>query len=288
MEQDKNILKDELEQETQAQNADDTVLEQDATEAPRRQSRVEAANKRRKRNRFITLLCVLAVIELAACLIPFNIIDTAIPLSLALIPIVITGIILGPAMGALVGFAGGIFNMIVWSTPIAVKPAVAFVYSPFVTGGSFSSLAISLVPYVIAGTVAGVVHMGIVAAQNRKKSKHPENGTKWYAPATYAISAAVASIVSILLVLAGICMFFQSAFSADVLAGIFLLKGVVEALFVCLLAIMVCYPVLKIKEIKEIKELKDKSGDNKKDKKDKKNKKDKDDSHQNDAEEKDE
>lgn len=213
--------------------------------------RAEQTQKRVKRNRFIALVCLFAALELAACLIPFNVIDTAIPVSLALIPVVIAGIICGPAMGALVGFAGGIFNMIIWATPLAVKPDVAFVYSPFAVGGSFASLVISILPFALAGVVAGVVHMGILAAQNRKKKKATDESCakqdKWYAPATYAISAAAASLVSILLVLAGISMFFPQAFSIDVLAGIFILKGVVEALLACVLAIAVCYPVLKIK-----------------------------------------
>ena len=238
------VSEQEQEQEQKPQQ-EQAVAKDDESSAPRSR-RAEESKKRVKRNRFIALICVFAALELASCLIPFNVIDTALPLSLALIPIIIAGIICGPLMGSLIGFIGGIFNMIVWSTPLAVKPDVAFVYSPFASGGGFASLVISVLPLALAGLVAAVVHMGILAAQNRKKAKATDEGCakqdKWYAPATYAVSAAVASIVYILLVLAGISMF-----SIDVLAGIFILKGVVEALIACVFAIAACYPILKIK-----------------------------------------
>ncbi len=49
--------------------------------------------------------------------------------TLAMIPVVITGILLGPGLGSLMGLFAGFFSFIIW-TFMTPNPAMAFCFTP--------------------------------------------------------------------------------------------------------------------------------------------------------------
>ena len=79
----------------------------------------------------------------------------------AMIPVILTALLLGTKAGTVMGGIAGLFSFIVWSfmTP---NPAIAFLFSPLHSIGGMSSILGSLficfVPRILVGTVTGLVH----------------------------------------------------------------------------------------------------------------------------------
>jgi len=153
-----------------------------------------------------------------------------------MIPIAITGILLGPKAGALMGFFGGLFSFIVW-TFMPPSP-VAFVFTPFYTigdvSGNFFSLLICFAPRMLVGPVA---YWG----QHFINDKNPLK---------YALGGALGSLTNTFLVLGGIYLFFGQDYSDvlgvaySLLLGIvgttILTNGIPEAILTALVATCVC------------------------------------------------
>ncbi|MGI6201484.1 MAG: ECF transporter S component [Christensenellales bacterium] len=104
---------------------------------------------------------MLLAIEALMCFVPWL---GSIPLgpitaTLAMIPVVITGILLGPGLGSLMGLFAGFFSFIIW-TFMTPNPAMAFCFTPFYSLGPAQgngwSLVICFVPRILVGTVAGL------------------------------------------------------------------------------------------------------------------------------------
>jgi uncharacterized membrane protein len=110
--------------------------------------------------RFSVLLAVLAVV----CFTPLGSIPLAPPLivaTLGMIPVVLAGVLFGPALGSLMGFFAGFFSFIVWTF---MPPSImAFVFTPFYSLGDIHgngwSLVICFVPRILVGTVSGGLYL---------------------------------------------------------------------------------------------------------------------------------
>ncbi|MDR1272145.1 MAG: ECF transporter S component [Clostridiales Family XIII bacterium] len=125
--------------------------------------------------RFSVLLAVLAVV----CFTPLGSIPLAPPLivaTLGMIPVVLAGIMFGPALGSLMGFFAGFFSFIVWTF---MPPSImAFVFTPFYSLGDIHgngwSLVICFVPRILVGTVSGGIYLafkkvGIASEKSEKR-----------------------------------------------------------------------------------------------------------------------
>ncbi|HEX2938410.1 MAG TPA: ECF transporter S component [Ruminiclostridium sp.] len=116
------------------------------------------------------------------------------------IPVIIGAIMLGPAAGAFLGFMFGLTSVIQATLQV---PLTAFIFSPFVPFGNFTSLIIAFVPRILVGVVAGYLYILI--------SKKDKRGY------ISALAAGIAgSLTNTILVLGGAYLFFGSQYSAAV------------------------------------------------------------------------
>ena len=99
-----------------------------------------------KRNALIKMVqfSILLALEVIMCFTPLGSIPIG-PMvaTLAMIPVILTGILLGVGAGAAMGFFAGLFSFIVW-TFISPGPT-AFVFTPFVSIGDIHGNGWSLV-----------------------------------------------------------------------------------------------------------------------------------------------
>ncbi|MDF2944659.1 MAG: rane protein [Herbinix sp.] len=198
-----------------------------------------------KRNKtlFLIQFGVLLAIEAIFCFTPLGSIPAIGPIvaTLAMVPVIITAILLGTKAGTIMGACTGLFSFMVW-TFAPPSPIVAFVFTPFYTLGDFSgnigSLLICFVPRILAGTVAG-------ATYHKLSITFPKKNVL-----SYSLSAIFGSLTNTLGVMGGIWLFFGKQYST--IAGeIFLLiicstiltSGIPEAIVSAILASAVCKPL---------------------------------------------
>ena len=153
---------------------------------------------RNKKTLFMVQFALLLAIEALFCFTALGSIPIGpIVATLAMVPVVITSILLGTKAGTLMGFFTGLFSFIVW-TFMPPSPA-AFLFTPFYSlgelGGNFWSLVICFVPRILTGTVAGICYTAL------KRTKMKDF-------LVYGLSAFLGSLVNTLLVLGGIFLFF--------------------------------------------------------------------------------
>ena len=203
----------------------------------------------RKKILFLTQFSMLLIIEAIVCFyrplgsVPFF---SGIVATLAHIPVIITALLLGTGAGAAMGFFAGIFSMIVWTfMPPPEQAAIAFVFSPFVSG-NFISLLISVVPRVLIGVVAGAsfkLFNRLFVNFDRGKIL------------TYGLSGILGSLANTIFVLGGIYVFFGPEFalanevSYDLLLKALLIivatNGVFEVILGSITGYAVCRPIRK-------------------------------------------
>lgn len=192
---------------------------------------------------FLIQFSVLLALEALFCFTPLGSLPALGPIvaTLAMIPVVITAILLGTKAGTLMGFITGLFSLIVWTfTP--PSPIMAFIFTPFYSVGEVSgnvgSLIICFVPRILTGTMAALIYN---AMQKRSPHKTTFN---------MAVAAAVASLTNTFGVMLGIAAFFGDAYSS--LAGgamlyiigiTVLTSGLPEAAVSALVAPAVCRPL---------------------------------------------
>jgi uncharacterized membrane protein len=195
---------------------------------------------------FALLLAILAIF----CFTPLGSIPIG-PMvaTLAMIPIIITGIVMGAKAGLLMGFFGGLFSFLVW-TFMPPSPPVAFVFTPFYSLGDIKGNALSLVicfvPRMLVGLVSALIYKAF------KRVKNPTRQTRIL---QFGLSGLCGSIVNTVLVLGGIWAFFGAPYTAALgleYAAIFgligttiLTNGIPEAIISALAAYFICLPVLK-------------------------------------------
>ncbi|MEG1996258.1 MAG: ECF transporter S component [Oscillospiraceae bacterium] len=189
---------------------------------------------------------ILIAIEAIFCFTPLGSLPALGPIvaTLAMIPVVITAILLGTKAGTLMGFIAATFSFIVW-TFMPPNPLIAFVFTPFYSfgdfHGNFASILICFVPRILTGAVAGIVFKVL-------KEKLPNKNIL-----TMAIAAALGSLTNTLLVMGGIWVFFGSQYSSlagtamiAIIGMTILTSGIPEAVVSAVISPAVCQPVNKI------------------------------------------
>ena len=164
----------------------------------------------RKKIRYLVFFAMMVAIEAVFCFTPLGSIPIG-PLvaTLAMIPVCITGVMLGVRAGTAMGFIAGLFSFIVWTFMPPSFMAIAF--TPFykmevgdtVIGGSFWSLVICFVPRILVGTVSARVYKAI--AGRTEKNAVRITGA--------AVAGFAGSAVNTIGVLGGIVLFMHREFS---------------------------------------------------------------------------
>ncbi len=195
-------------------------------------------NTRRIPTRTLTILGILTAIELIVCFTPLGSLPIGpIVATLSHIPVIITGVLLGPVAGA---YMGAIFGLSSFIVNTMMPTVTSFIFTPFYSVGQVSgnpwSLVICFVPRILLGVVAGLLFRAIAARDKRKY-------------AAYTVSAVAASLVHTVLVLGGLYLFFGRTYAQvigqeyDVLLGLIgsvvLTNGIPEAILAAVLVVAV-------------------------------------------------
>lgn len=203
--------------------------------------------KNREKILFLSQFSLLLAIEALFCFTPLGSLPAiaGIVTTLAMIPVIITAILLGPKAGTLMGFFAGLFSFIIWTfMPPATSVAFAFVFTPFYTlgefQGNFGSILICFIPRILVGTFSGLSYKAF-----RNKFKLPD-------PVSCSISAVIGSMTNTILVLLGIWIFFSDQYSTAANASIYYIigfttatNGVFEAIASAISSALICTPLNK-------------------------------------------
>lgn len=198
---------------------------------------------------FLTQFSILLALEAVVCFTPLGSVPIGpIVATLAAVPVIITGIILGVGAGAAMGAIAGLFSLIVW-TFMPPQPPIAFVFTPFYSLGPFQgnvwSLVICFVPRILVGLVAGAVY-SFFSRRYLGKGKDI---------LAYGLGGVLGSLMNTFFVLGGIYVFFGTHYaeavglSYELLLGIIGMvvatNGIPEAIIGALAAYFICKPVRK-------------------------------------------
>ena len=163
-------------------------------------------NTNKKKIIFITQFALLLALQAIFAFTPLGSlpIQPGMVATLAMLPVIITAILLGTAAGTLMGFFFGLFSFMVWT--FAPPSPLAFLFTPFYSiggmGGNFWSLVICFVPRILVGTVTGVLFSFF---------KRIFKGKKIFAVITYGVSAMMGSLTNTVLVVGGWFLFFHDS-----------------------------------------------------------------------------
>ncbi len=160
--------------------------------------------------------------------------------TLAMIPVIITGISMGVAAGSAMGLMAGIFSLIVWSTNLLASP-VAFVFTPLKEGGNFGSLLICLVPRILVGTSAALSYQLLHKMMPKKQGL------------AIAISASIGSLINTILVMGGIWLFFGEQYATvagktmlAIVGATVITNGIPEIVASIVIAVPVCMALFRL------------------------------------------
>lgn len=164
------------------------------------------------------------------------------------IPVIIGAVLLGPAMGGVLGGVFGLTSLI----NNTMRPLItSFAFTPFYSldprfGGSFWSLIICFVPRILIGVVAGYMFRALV------KAKMPE-------ALALAVTGFVGSLVNTVFVMGGIYLFFGQSYAMakglafealfGVIMGVVGINGVPEAIVAAILTVIIVKPLKKYGKI---------------------------------------
>ena len=192
---------------------------------------------------FLAQFAILLAIEAIFCFTPLGSLPAFGPIvaTLAMIPVIITALLLGTKAGMAMGAFTGLFSMLVW-TFMPPVPISAFVFTPFYSFGEFSgnfgSVLICFVPRILVGAVAGASYKALSKA-------FPEKDVL-----CFSLSGILGSMTNTLLVLGGIWLFFGNQYATiagDVMIKIIgmmiLTNGIPEAIVSAIAAPAVCKPL---------------------------------------------
>lgn len=207
-------------------------------------------NNRKKIMYMVTFAILLAIEILFAFTVlgSINFTQTVVA-TLAMLPIIITAILMGPIAGGLMGFFAGTFSFIVWSM-MPPNPLIAFAFTPFYSTGNIHgniwSVVICFVPRIMVGIVTGALFrfFSKVFANHKKADVLP-----------YMLSGIIGSLVNTFGFIFGVYFFFRSQMAdaltiaitavVGVLITVFLTNGVPELIIAGLVAYSVCKPIRK-------------------------------------------
>lgn len=201
---------------------------------------------REKKTLLLVQFSILLAFEAIFCFTPLGSLPAIGPIvaTLAMIPVVITALLLGTKAGAIMGAFAGLFSFLVWTfTP--PSPVVAFIFTPFYTlgkfSGNFGSILICFLPRILVGTVAGLTYQALSKAFPNKNVL------------CFSISAALGSLTNTFGVLGGIWLFFGNQYSSIagqtilyVIGFTILTSGIPEAVVSAAAASAVCKAVKSV------------------------------------------
>ncbi|MDO4731657.1 MAG: ECF transporter S component [Clostridia bacterium] len=200
--------------------------------------------KLNKKTLNLTQFAILVAIEALFCFTPLGSLPALGPIvaTLAMIPVVITAILMGPKFGTLMGAIAGLFSFLVW-TFMPPSPLTAFIFTPFYSfgefHGNFGSLLICFVPRILTGTFAALVYKATSKMSND--------------PIRISLGAAAGSLTNTFLVMLGIWLFFGQQYSSLagqsmllIIGSTVLTSGIPEAIVAAIAAVAVCKPVQKM------------------------------------------
>lgn len=158
-------------------------------------------NNKKKIQR-LTLAAFFVAIELIMGFTPIGYIPVgALNITTMHLPVILAGIIAGPAFGAGMGFVFGLTSFL---HATLAPNLTSFVFSPFITvggiQGNFYSLIICFVPRIMLGWLSGMMYSFIV-----RKMKN--------SVAASAVTAVVNTMIHTGLVLSGIYLFFAQPYA---------------------------------------------------------------------------
>ena len=218
------------------------------------------SNTNKKTNRkkilFLVQFAILLALEALICFtpllgsIPFTPVVVA---TTAMLPVIITALLLGTPAGTFMGFFAGLFSLIVWTfMPPPTSVAIAFLFSPFYSlgeiQGNFFSLLICFVPRILIGTFSGLAFLGLKNIMTKNKITEI---------VLYAICGIVGSLANTVFVLAGWYLFFAkeiaqvfnwelSAVFNGAIVFTFVTNGIPELIISAIVAVGVCMPLKRI------------------------------------------
>ncbi|MBP1736373.1 MAG: rane protein [Oscillospiraceae bacterium] len=192
---------------------------------------------------FLVQFSILLAIEAIFCFTPFGSLPAIGPIvaTLAMIPVVITAVLLGTKAGTMMGAFTGLFSFLVWTfTP--PSPLVAFIFTPFYSlgefSGNFGSLIICFVPRILTGTVAGLAYQALSRTFPRKNVL------------CFSLSAILGSLTNTFGVMGGIWLFFGNQYASImgeamllIIGMTILTSGIPEAIVNAVVTSAVCKPM---------------------------------------------
>lgn len=164
------------------------------------------------------------------------------------VPVIVGSIVLGPQMGAVLGFTFGLTSLINNS----INPSVlSFAFSPFYSlgdvGGNFFSIIICFVPRILVGVVPYYVYKGLMALLKKFKAKQM---------VALSVACAFGAFTNTILVMNMIYIFFKDEFAAaksiavevvyDSILGIIAANGIPEAIVAVIIGTMIALVLLKL------------------------------------------
>lgn len=159
-------------------------------------------NSKKKQIQRLTLAAFFVAIQLIMGFTPIGYIPVgAISITTMHLPVILAGIVLGPAYGAATGFVFGLTSMI----NATIKPGItSFCFSPFITiggvHGNFASILIAFGPRIFLGWFSGILYRLLVKKNNN-----------WVLSAT--ITAALNTLIHTLFVMGLIWLFFGTQYA---------------------------------------------------------------------------
>lgn len=159
-------------------------------------------NSKKKQIQRLTLAAFFVAIQIIMGFTPIGYIPVgAISITTMHLPVILAGIVLGPAYGAATGFVFGLTSMI----NATMKPGItSFCFSPFVTiggvHGNFASILIAFGPRMFLGWFSGVLYRLL----KKKNNNQVLSAT---------ITAALNTLIHTLLVMGLIWVFFGTQYA---------------------------------------------------------------------------
>ncbi len=198
-----------------------------------------------------TLTTIFLSIILFFALTPFGFIHLGvIKATIIHIPIIIASIILGPKIGAILGFVFGITSII---TNTIAPTLLSFAFSPAIpvlgtSHGSFWALFIAIVPRVIIGFIPYYLFKTFSKVLNKNKSNQKQ---------ALLLTGLLSTFIHTLLVMGSISLLFQDAYAQAINANstsaifiavltVFVTNGLFEAALAAFLTVIIAPPLFKL------------------------------------------
>jgi uncharacterized membrane protein len=194
-----------------------------------------------------TLTSIFLSIILLCAFTPFGFIHLGIiKATIIHIPIIIASIILGPKIGAFLGFVFGITSIV---TNTIAPTLLSFAFSPAIpvlgtSHGSFWALFIAIVPRVIIGFIPYYIFKAVTKKKSNQKL-------------AFFLTGLLSTFIHTFLVMGSISLLFQDAYAQAVNADstsaifkavitVFFTNGLIEAILAAFVTSIVALPLFKL------------------------------------------